>query len=436
MTIHPDATLTLRQAFDRHYFKDELSPGSVRIYGYLLTTWERLSGNPAIGSIDDAMMADVRQAALDKYAPDSIAKLWQTVRAILRRVGPRETGNPAGLNIIDRVPYMRPVKVRRGLPRRITLDDLARFYVALQHAKHPRPRVAHPSVWWRALLVLAYCTGFRRGDLFDLEWESIDLEQGTVVFVSQKTKAADLFPLHPCAVAHLRMLFDPAGGRVFKSAHRSRSGSFYESLHALQDVATVEHFTMHDIRRTGASEVERVRPGMGRVFLQHRATGVTDTWYVNRSEELREAIGGMRLPDGFSAGVKVYAKREAAAREQRVKMRQEDFHVPTGPAPADWSFRFGAFAYKGRWFPLPSAMRLAVLRELVWSPEPVPQQRLIEIARKANPASRMAAPETISVVVSALRERLRSCLGLGEHVDPIPAVQRRPPAWWVCIPAA
>lgn len=429
--------MTLREAFETHYLKDELKRNTVRRYRHLLTVWETLTADPPIECIDDVTMERFRQAALDAgYSGESIKSCWQTYRAILRRVGPRETRNPAGLNIIERVPYMRPVKIRRKLPKRVPLESLSKLYVAFRHASDPRPGVSHPSDWWRAWLVFSYVTGFRRCDVFAIEWDVIDLDDGLIEFSSEKTWRADLFPLHPVAVEHLKRLRDAKGGRVFKAAYRSRSGSFYRMLHQFQDRAGVEHFCPHDIRRTGGSEVERVRPGLGRVFLQHSPRDVSDTFYLNRSEELREAIESMRLPAGFSGGVKVYAKRQEQERQKRVEMRQPELVAPEGPNPADWQFRAGQFAYRGQWYPM-SGRRLRVLKALVSSPDPVGWRELVPIIYgpgKSPNAIDTSEDRTIHVTISQVRGRLRDCFGL-EGFDPVPCTERGDGgAWTVQLP--
>lgn len=427
--------MTLRQAFDQHYEKADLRPTSRKLFGYILRTWERLTDDPLVEKITNGTVAAFRQAMLDDgYDPRTIAGYWNRIRSILRRIGPPVTGNPWGLGIIVHVPAMKPVRMVLHRPRIVSLDDLARVYVACRHAESPRTGVPAPD-WWRALLVTAYTTGLRRCDLFALTWDQLDLQAATMDFTSRKTGKADLWPLHPSAVAHLARIRRLDDGRVFRGMYNGGTGGLYKPLRRILEIADVEPFGLHDLRRTGASLIEQVAPGLGPEFLQHAPRGVSDVSYLNRYDSLRAALEKLPLPDGFRAGPKVAAKREAVARAERVAMTHDDFAVPTGPNPGDWSFRFGQFAYRGEWFPLSSAMRLAVLRELVTSPQPVPRERLIAVAKSANAASRMAEPHTISVVIAGLRDRLRSSIGLAKSIDPIPCVQKRPPAWWVWIPA-
>ena len=61
-------------------------------------------------------------------------------------------------------------------------------------------------------------------------------------------------------------------------------------------------FTLHDIRRTAASEVDRIDRGIGPVFLQHKQFDVSSVYYLNADEELREAMFKMRVPIAFKHG--------------------------------------------------------------------------------------------------------------------------------------
>lgn len=436
MNQHPDASLTLRQAFEKHYDKSDLAPASLKMHHFALKAWERLTDNPPVGEIDNAVVAAFRQAAVESgYVARTVNSFWGRLRAILRRLGPPVTGNPWGLEIIPRVPAMKPVRQTVARPKMVPLDDISRVYVAARNVESPRTGVP-PADWWRCLLVMALTTGLRRCDLFALRWNQLDLQHGTMDFRARKTGKADLWPLHPVAVAHLERIRRPDDGRVFRGCYNGGTSGLYGPLHWLLEQADVPRFGLHDLRRTGASLIEQVAPGLGPEFLQHAPRGVSDVSYLNRFDSLKAALDKMPLPDGFRAGPKMSARHEERERAKRIEFSHSAFIVPTGPNPADWDFRYGQFAYRGQWHPLPSAMRLAVLRELATSTEPVPRERLIEVAKAANSASRMANPHTISVVIAALRDRVRHVAGLRPDADPVPCVQKCPPAWTLWIPPA
>lgn len=427
MKKHPDRKLTVRQAYEKYKAADEVSRSTTRKYNYDLRRWEKLSGNPIIGEITNATLAEFRAAAIAAgLSPSSINTTWRTLKAILRRIARQETGNPWGEGIIEHVPQMRLVREVLSLPRRVSLNDLAAFYVACRHAQYPR-RGPHPSDWWRALLVTAYCTGLRRGDLIALEWSQIDLQAAEITFAASKTQKAAVLPLHPCAVAHLERIRTTGQCRVFRSmkTRDSISGSFYTRWRWIMERSAVaEPFTLHDVRRTIASEIDRARPGLGSVLLQHSPRSVTSRFYLNQLDELREALADLRLPPGWSGGAKVAGRKQEEVRQARVAMTHDDFTVPSGPDPRDWKFKPGAFWCRGKWFPTPSALRLAVLKALATSAEPVTVSELQNVIRATGAPSVQNEQDRVAVTISNIRARLRRMLGLAEDVDPLPCVQR------------
>lgn len=420
MQVHPDRQLTLREAYGRHYDKSELSPRTAAKIGYELKAWEKFSGDPPIGQIDDATAAEFRATMLKSgLSPRTINSTWGTVRMILRFVGPRETGNPRGRGIISQVPQMKPCKESRPLPRRLALGDLDAVYRACDGAKYPSRTGGVPAVaWWRSLLVLAYFTGLRKSDLLALRRDQFDLQRGLLSFRAQKTGKAAHFPLHPVVVQHLAAIWQPERELVFQGM-RSRCGRLYEYLREIQQRAgLLETFGLHDIRRTAASEINRVARGMAPVFLQHVAEDVSGQFYLNATDELEEAIGKMRFPEAFHGSP--HAIREAPPK-------------PVDPRPHsinrdDWAFTRGGFIYRGTRCHLEG--RLLRLLRLLVTDESIGLDDLQKaIGGKAKSAGR------VRQAVHQLRPIVREACGLPEHIDPIPCVARgADTAWQLLVP--
>ena len=256
------SAITLRQAYDRHYDRSVQCRGSQQLTGYCLTIWERLTTDPPISEIANETVAAFREAALKAgYAPRTVNGVWHKLRAILRRVGPPVTGNPFGLSLIKHVPAMKPCKVAWKMPKRIDLEALSKFYIALRGIQYPmRSGMPAPEIW-RALLVLAFTTGLRKADLLKLTFDQIDFEKGELHVEAGKTGKYDVFPLSAVAVQHLARIKTDRK-RIF--AGMSAVGSrFYNLLHKIQDAAKIERFGLHDVRRTAASEIDRVPPRHG-----------------------------------------------------------------------------------------------------------------------------------------------------------------------------
>lgn len=303
MTDFDITTSTMRDAYDNLYDQTELKKHTIKRDRRSLEIFEQYTGNPPIAEISNVHLQKLKSGMLEAgYSPATVNLTLEFLRKIFRVLQPQRLGCPQGLGLIERFPYVKPCKVPRKQPRRVPLDDLSRAFEAASAATKPR-KYLNPADWWRAWISLIYFSGFRRCDMLSLMPEIFDFEAGTVDFQSLKTGKCDLFPLHPIAATYLKRIWDPwTSGRkkVFQGFTRD-GGLLYQEWGNIIRQAGVERFSFHDIRRTAASEIERVSPGVGPTFLQHVPEGVSEVFYLNRNEELREAILKMRVPQAFNS---------------------------------------------------------------------------------------------------------------------------------------
>lgn len=418
---HPDSKLTLRESFERHYDKTDLAPRTVKKHRHTLNLWEKCTDNPPVGQITNETVATFKTKALQTLAGNSVNAHWTSIRAILRRLGPPEYKNPDGLSIIPGpVPHMKRCKVELKPPRRIDLEDLTRFYVACKHAQFPRVGVP-PADWWRALITLAYFSGLRKSDLLALTFGQIDLDRGELTFTAGKTAKSDRFVLHPVAAEHLKRIWRPVPEeRIFRGMY-SIGSRLYKVWDEIDEHAKItEPFRLHDIRKTAASEVERVRPGMAKVLLQHCSDRSVTGRYLNQMQELGEAILAMRVPPGWKPGPKMADRAEEKQRQERAEIRAAEFQIPYGANPAEWQFSKFGFRFRGsRWFKM-EGRKLALLRAFVQAgEEPLGVEALQKILGTGKRGAMDVHPR-----IADLRARLRRFLGLADSWDPLPCIAR------------
>ena len=242
-------------------------------------------------------------------SPSTINICRSVLRAILRRVGPRETRNPAAKGFLAEVPYMKPCLVMRSIPRRLALDnEISRFYIACQTMESPRLGFP-PAWWWQGLLTWYYCTGMRIRDALRIRFADLDWERWTVRFTASKTRKPAELPLHSVLLGHINRIKTDREF-IFQSKKLYLSGDFHQSWRRICQRENLERpFTRQDLRRTAASEIDRAAaskglPPMAGVLLQHSSRSVTDRHYLNQMDELREAMEALRLPLAFKHGPK------------------------------------------------------------------------------------------------------------------------------------
>ena len=111
--------------------------------------------------------------------------------------------------IIDDVPEFEFQKPLERMPTFVPPDHFVAIYAACEIAKRPKqvPNVT-PADWWRALIVLAYMTGWRIGQILSLKWADVELDAGTALSRADdnKGKRDVLLPLHPVVVEHLKRI--------------------------------------------------------------------------------------------------------------------------------------------------------------------------------------------------------------------------------------
>lgn len=294
--------LTLRAAFEQYLLpdQDENSPGTLAAYRQALTHWEKHTSNPDVRRIDSDQLRDWKSAFRQAGAsPALIGKAWRHLRAILRRIGPPQAGNPHGSGLIDRVPYVRLPRVPTKIPRVVSHEELDRLYEACHVAKWPPSRQTGLSAatLFRAALVLAYNYGPRTQDLWSLPWTAVHWIDRRLCFVARKTAKLQGLPFNAAVEAALRSIHRPQRATLF---HPTRCNSqFYREWAAINLAAGVEPVEWRDLRETCVSNYEKIAPGVGRWVVGHAARGVTETYYLNPAPAVLEAVNRLPQPAAF-----------------------------------------------------------------------------------------------------------------------------------------
>jgi integrase len=194
------------------------------------------------------------------------------------------------------------IKEAKKLPTYVTPEDFARIYAACDNASLPSGLPFQPGDWWRGLLVTAYLTGWRIGQLLALRREDVNLEEGTALTRAEdnKGKRDQKITLHPVVVEHLGNLvgFTPC---FFPWPHARRL--LWVEFERIQKQAQVkltgtkDHYTPHDLRRGFATmNADRLTPDMLQTLMQHKDYQTTQK-YINLARQLRPAAQNLFVPE-------------------------------------------------------------------------------------------------------------------------------------------
>ncbi len=403
---HPDRELTLRQAFEKYYvphLEERRSPRTHVEYTHCVSRWEKHSDNPPVGEIDDDRLKAFQSSCIEAgLRPETINTTWTHIRTILRRLSPPVTGNPLGQAVIDRVPHVYALPIRRKIPRFVKSDELNRLYRACESADWPRT-IIPPADWWRTLLVVIYNCGPRYSDLMALSQDNFDLHEKILEFKAQKTGKQHVIPLNRVTLAHLERIWSPREKLL-------PVGSWYKKIrtewHELQDLAGIEkHFTFHDLRRTCATVYCKVRADLGGTILGHSLNSVTQVSYLNPVELLREPAEQLEQPSEFLEILKHPERQRSVVMEYLLNRER-----------IRWTFQKNSATYGSQEFRL-YPRRLAVLKALVTSGRPMSFADLKTVVWWDNPR---VSRTVIKTTVCELRTDLARALRLPQGWNPIP----------------
>lgn len=147
---------------------------------------------------------------------------------------------------------------------------------AKQHGRFKRSRVRRAD-YWRALILVAWDSALRLGDLLRLRFDQVG-DDGCVVLQQSKTGWPIVCRLRPETVAAVQVIRLPPRDRVFGDG-LSR-GHLFREFRLIVKAAGLVGGTKR-IRRGAATAVERLMPGSAQRQLGHRTPGLAARHYID-----------------------------------------------------------------------------------------------------------------------------------------------------------
>lgn len=288
----PSVRSTLREFFESFYLPVVLErPQGRNLEGYrrALDLWERLTTNPALEEISATVLAQFKASlASHKWRGRGLHENTQRkhlchVQWILDRAGPRSRNARDAAGLLTEVPWTRPPRPRRVPYRPHALpEQIAGVYRVADQARFPLVAGVESGDLWRALISTASCTALRIGQLVEAPMDSLLLDKSLLILpagICRKSRTEEPHPLHPLAVRELlkvrgrRELLFPFYGEGTHS-----KTTIYNELHRLQELAGVERFGFHDIRRGTITALSAVSPAAAQLAAGHSSYKTTQIY--------------------------------------------------------------------------------------------------------------------------------------------------------------
>lgn len=231
--------------------------------------------------LDDKPLADITAAQIEKFKTDRLKAGMKpaTVNRDLDRIrGALSRAVDFGLLQAHPLQPVKRVKgedntrvrylsddeekaLRKALAARDTLAATQRASANAWRSKRdiePLPAITDYSDHLTPLVLVALNTGLRRGELFGLTWENVNLDAKrlTVAAGTAKSRRARHIPLNLEAVEVLRALKPrKAAGLVFPGEGGGRLTNVNKSWAGIVTAAELDDFRFHDLRHTFASKL-------------------------------------------------------------------------------------------------------------------------------------------------------------------------------------
>jgi integrase len=239
-------------------------------------------------------------------SPATINKDLRHIKAALRIA--KEWG------YLPEVPKIRMVKEPQKLPTFVTPEHFDLIYTkACDLARFPDEQEQRytSADWWKALVVTAYMTGLRIGEILAIKTEDLNLEKGELIMRWDDTKAdrEEVIPLNIVVIEHIQSIVgnDPL---VFPWNHdprtlwteftrmQSEAGIHLVCREKHDHTASCHVYGFHDFRRAFATvNAPRLKSEVLQRLMRHKSYQTTQKFYINPTNQMQDAVSEMPVPD-------------------------------------------------------------------------------------------------------------------------------------------
>lgn len=296
-TVEAFAELWLKRQVSRK--RKDLEP----IRRYLTRDVYPAIGKKPVATIQKKDFTAIVDSKLDAGRPQAALALRNILKRLWDYAVERELTDKAAEVMIPKAKYVADTSSRS---RALKPAELAPFMRALSAAR------LKPEL--RDALHLILLTLVRKGELRLAQWKEFDLDAGTWALPEEhsKTDVPLVIPLSRQAVEALRRqrARRPLASIVFPMRGATHTplakGTLNRALARVEQLAKIEHFTVHDLRRTAATNLAELEYEEAWIekALNHNKKGVAGIYnraqYAKQRREMLQAWADYL--DGLTAG--------------------------------------------------------------------------------------------------------------------------------------
>jgi integrase len=211
------------------------------------------------------LKADISAATVNRDLDALRGAFTKAIEWGVLKTHPMVTVRRTKIDELERVRYLSPEedkRLRNGLDareakRRLNRDNFNQWRRERGYKTFPDCGAFTDHL--KPIVILALNTGLRRGELFKLQWQSVDLIKRilTVTGKTAKSKKTRYVPLNDEAFATIQTWRkqNPAAGLVFPGPQAERMTNISTSWEGLIKSAQIKDFHFHDCRHDFASKL-------------------------------------------------------------------------------------------------------------------------------------------------------------------------------------
>ena len=276
--------MTIREfLLDQYAVLHNLKPRTVRLFAHSVDRLrDHLGREPELTDLNDLTISRyLRWRAVTPHrgricAPASVAKdkahlcsLWNS--AAKRRLVEHFADLPRNL-----------VRVPHSPPAAYTLDEIRRL-VSFARRRTGMVGPVPAALFWSTLIEACFYTGERIGSLLELRWAQVDLDRGTLTFLSEHRKGLGRTITRHIPrqlVERLRMQQTAPTDRVWPWLDHRQEPTLYQRMNYMCRTAGITPHGFHGLRKAAGSYL-KAGGGDATEFLTHRDAKTTREHYLD-----------------------------------------------------------------------------------------------------------------------------------------------------------
>jgi integrase len=227
--------------------------------------------------LSSVQIAAYRDDRLTEVAPNTVIRELAYLSSVINHAR-REWG----INITNPVQMVRKPTMPQGRSRLITEDELQRLLKQLEPTARRNP-------WMKPMVLLALETGMRRGELLQLKWADINLQNRTATLWETKNGDRRVVPLSSKAIDTLQKVPRSLCGRIFPLSKAAQSKAFKEALKR----SKLDDLHFHDLRHTAITNMAKKLPNVIELAAVsgHKSLRMLQRYYHPDAVELAVKLG-------------------------------------------------------------------------------------------------------------------------------------------------